>query len=142
MAIARHAHARRRLAADRQFTGAGGDRPRHRAGRADRPRRHQVLASTSRRREYHARGGPVLVIRRRPGEILVIDGCIEIEILDAGSSSVKLGIPPPREIPVIRKEIQIAGDQNRAAAREISPTSLQYLLLALKTAETQAISPL
>ncbi len=84
----------------------------------------------------------MLVIRRRPGEILVIDGCIEIEILDAGSSSVKLGIRAPREIPVIRKEIQIAGDQNRAAAREISPTSLQYLLLALKTAETQAISPL
>jgi len=59
----------------------------------------------------------MLVIRRRRGEILVIGGNIEIEILDAGNSSVKLGIRAPREIAVVRKEIQLTYDQNLAAAR-------------------------
>lgn len=84
----------------------------------------------------------MLVIRRRRGETLVIGGEIEIEILDAGASSVKLGIRAPREIPVVRKEIQLTCDQNRAASQDVSSISLHNLLRALKPDKSRAISTL
>jgi len=47
----------------------------------------------------------VLVIRRRLGEALLIGGEVEIEILEATASQVKLGIRGPCRITVLRKEI-------------------------------------
>ena len=84
----------------------------------------------------------MLVIRRRRGETLVIGGNIEVEILDAGNSSVKLGIRAPREIAVVRKEILLTHDQNLAAARSTDPDALKDLLLALKADPAATISPL
>ena len=60
----------------------------------------------------------MLVIRRRPGETLVIGEDIEIEILDTEALHVKLGIRAPKPVMVLRKEIQITGQQNLAAAKE------------------------
>lgn len=77
----------------------------------------------------------MLVIRRRPGECVVIGGDIEVEILDATSSHVKLGIRAPRSVSVLRKEIQLTGEQNRVSAQDLSPESVGRLgksLLALK----------
>ncbi len=59
----------------------------------------------------------MLVIRRRPGEALLIGDDVEVEILDIMGSQVKVGIRAPREITVLRKEIRLTIDQNRAAAR-------------------------
>ena len=58
----------------------------------------------------------MLVIRRRPGETLVIGGDIEVEVLASTSSQVKLGIRAPREINVVRREILVVGEQNRVSA--------------------------
>jgi carbon storage regulator len=69
----------------------------------------------------------MLVIRRRPGEILVISEDIEIEILEASSSQVKLGIRAPKCVLVIRKEIQTTRRQNLEAAEEISPATLERI---------------
>ena len=69
----------------------------------------------------------MLVIRRRPGEAVVIDGGIEIEILDSSASQVKLGIRAPRSVAVLRKEIQVAAEQNRAAARGLNPGAIGRL---------------
>jgi carbon storage regulator CsrA len=41
---------------------------------------------------------------------------IEIELLEVNSQSVKLGIRAPRTTMILRKELKVAGDQNRAAA--------------------------
>jgi carbon storage regulator len=76
----------------------------------------------------------MLVIRRRRGETLVIGDNVEIEVLDAGGSSVKLGIRAPREIAIVRKEILVTGAQNQAAARESSPDAIKNLLAALQPA--------
>ena len=84
----------------------------------------------------------MLVIRRRRGETLVIGGNIEIEILESSSSSVKIGIRAPREIAVVRKEIQLTYDQNLAAARPTDPDALKDLLLALKASPSATISAL
>ena len=62
----------------------------------------------------------MLVIRRKIGQTLVIGEDVEVEILDAAGSSVKLGIRAPRSVAVARKEIRVVGEQNRAAARPVA----------------------
>lgn len=74
----------------------------------------------------------MLVIRRRPGEIVLIGPEIEIEILDSSGSHVKLGIRAPKDVLVLRKEIQLTQQQNLAASREVSPTALDRLLDTLR----------
>jgi carbon storage regulator len=69
----------------------------------------------------------MLVIRRRAGEAFLINGNIEIEILEVGSKQVKLGIVAPKEISILRKEIHITGKQNQAASRHISSLELASL---------------
>jgi len=74
----------------------------------------------------------VLVIRRRAGESLMIGDAIEIEILECGSSFVKVGIRAPKEVVVLRKEIHVTGRQNHLAAREVSPSEITRLLKTLR----------
>jgi carbon storage regulator len=84
----------------------------------------------------------MLVIRRRPGEALVIGDEIEVEILDSSPSKVKLGIRAPKSIAVMRKEIYVVGQQNQAASREISGPAVEKLLASLKKPPAKPISPL
>jgi carbon storage regulator len=84
----------------------------------------------------------MLVIRRRSGEALLIGDDIEIEILETGSSQVKLGIRAPMNIVVLRKEIRITGEQNVAASKEKSGTAVKSLLHALKKQEDSPIRAL
>ncbi len=83
----------------------------------------------------------MLVIRRRPGESLVIGEDVEIEILDASPSQVKLGIRAPKSVPILRKEIQLTRDQNLAAARELASLDLQRLADSLKNSLPEPIRP-
>jgi carbon storage regulator len=84
----------------------------------------------------------MLVIRRRSGEALLIGGDIEIEILDTGSSHVTLGIRAPKNVVVLRKEIQITGQENVAASKEKSGAAVNSLLDALKKREPSPIRAL
>jgi carbon storage regulator len=84
----------------------------------------------------------MLVIRRRAGEALLIGEDIEIEILDTSGSSVKLGIRAPKHIVVLRKEIQITGQQNLAASKEKSGAAVNSLLRTLKKREPSPIRAL
>jgi len=65
----------------------------------------------------------MLVIRRRAGESILIAGDIEVEVLETSPTRVKLGITAPKEVIVLRKEVRLTEDHNRAAAQEI-PLSL------------------
>jgi carbon storage regulator len=84
----------------------------------------------------------MLVIRRRPGESLMIGEDVEIEILDSTPSQVKLGIRAPRSVAVLRKEIHVVGQQNRTASQEFSKQAARKLLATLKKPLVQPISPL
>ncbi len=84
----------------------------------------------------------MLVIRRRAGETLLIGEEIEIEILETGSSQVKLGIRAPKHVIVLRKEIQITGQENVLAAKEKSGETLNSLLKTLKKRGESPISAL
>jgi carbon storage regulator len=84
----------------------------------------------------------MLVIRRRPGETLLVGSEIEIEVLEIAGSQVKLGIRAPKQVLVLRKEIQIAGAENIAAAQEKSGAVLNSLLDRLKKRDPSPISPM
>jgi carbon storage regulator len=77
----------------------------------------------------------MLVIRRRAGESLLIGDDIEVEILGLTQGQVKLGIRAPKTIPILRKEVRLAGDQNREAAGLGSLESLENLLRILRDGE-------
>jgi carbon storage regulator len=74
----------------------------------------------------------MLVIRRRAGEAVLIGDTVEITIVDVTASRVKLGIEAPVDIPILRKEIQLAARQNVAAAEGASPADVEMLLAALR----------
>jgi carbon storage regulator len=48
----------------------------------------------------------MLVLSRKTGESIVIDGRIVVKVLDIGRGRVQLGIDAPREIPVERSELR------------------------------------
>ena len=72
----------------------------------------------------------MLVIRRRAGESILITDDVEIEVLEITPTRVKLGIKAPKEVPVLRKEVRLTQDHNRAAAQEV-PLHLLTPLLSL-----------
>ncbi len=71
----------------------------------------------------------MLIIRRRRGESIVIGEDIEIEILETSPTQVKLGISAPKEVIVLRSEIRVTRDVNRAASTQSpDPDKLSQLV--------------
>jgi len=75
----------------------------------------------------------MLVISRRAGESILIGEDVEIEVLETGSGRVKLGIKAPRAVPVLRNEVRLTRDQNRAAAQEVPLDRLATALAQLRS---------
>ena len=69
----------------------------------------------------------MLVLRRRAGESLMIGDDVEIEFLEVNSQGVKLGIRAPREITILRKELQLTRMQNEAAAADVDLGKLNWV---------------
>jgi carbon storage regulator len=61
----------------------------------------------------------MLILRRRPGESLLIGEEVEIEFLETGPWGVKVGIHAPRGITILRKELRMVQEANCAAARRV-----------------------
>ena len=55
----------------------------------------------------------MLVLSRRKDESIVIDGRIEVTIVDIRSRRVSVGITAPKDITVHRKEIQDKIEKNK-----------------------------
>jgi len=47
----------------------------------------------------------MLILSRKPGESIVIDGKIVVKIVRLEGDMVKIGIEAPREVPVHRQEV-------------------------------------
>lgn len=47
----------------------------------------------------------MLVLTRRIGETLIIDGDIEVTLLGVGGIQVKIGIDAPEEVEIVRDEL-------------------------------------
>jgi carbon storage regulator len=86
----------------------------------------------------------VLIIRRRRGESIVIGEDIEIEILETSPTQVKLGISAPKDVTVLRSEIRVTREVNRAASEQpADPEKLSFLIEQLRenTLPADGISP-
>ncbi len=56
----------------------------------------------------------MLVLSRRPGEEIVIDGTIRVTVVEIRGNQVRLGITAPPSVPVDRQEVH---DRRSAAVR-------------------------
>ena len=75
----------------------------------------------------------MLIIRRRRGESIVIGEDIEIEILETTPTQVKLGISAPKDVTVLRSEIRVTRDANRAASQPVAdPGRISQLVETLR----------
>jgi len=58
----------------------------------------------------------MLILNRRPGSAILIDGGIRIVVLSVDNGSVRLGIEAPEGITILREEIVAAvAEENRRA---------------------------
>ena len=68
----------------------------------------------------------MLVITRKSGESIVINGNIEVTVVGITKDGVRLGIEAPREVQVHRREVfEAIAEANRAAAIPSSRTPVQ-----------------
>jgi len=74
----------------------------------------------------------MLLIRRRPQESILIGDSIEIQVLEISRGQVKLGVTAPTEVLILRKEILLTENENRAASRSISGANLEALVQAFR----------
>lgn len=61
----------------------------------------------------------MLILSRKPGESILIDGGIRIVVLGADAGAVRLGIEAPSSVGIVREEVveRIAEENRRAGAR-------------------------
>ncbi|OBR63556.1 carbon storage regulator [Paenibacillus oryzae] len=58
----------------------------------------------------------MLVLSRKSGESLIIDGDIEVTILEVSNDVVKVGIKAPKEVGILRKELYAEVERNNLSA--------------------------
>jgi len=73
----------------------------------------------------------MLVMRRRAGESFLLGEEIEVQVLQVAGTRVKLGIIAPPSVVIVRREVQITQDENRTAARSVTPGAVRSLLESL-----------
>jgi len=66
----------------------------------------------------------MLVLRRRIGEEIVIDGHIRVQVVEIHQGKVRLGITAPESVAVLRREIldRLAREQEAAVAAPVATT--------------------
>ena len=79
----------------------------------------------------------MLVIRRRPGESILVGDDVEIQILEVGPTRVKLGIVAPQQVTVLRSESKLTKEQNLAAAGGVTESGIRGLLRSLSRASVE-----
>ena len=71
----------------------------------------------------------MLILTRKPGESIVIDGNIVVTYLEQRGGQVRIGVDAPRAVKIYRQEVydQIKAE-NQQAAKSIDPQSAEELL--------------
>ena len=76
----------------------------------------------------------MLVLSRKPGEVITIGNSIKITVISYDRGIVRLGIEAPKSIPVHRKEVY---DKIVETNKESSSTQFEELKNLLKDADVQ-----
>ena len=74
----------------------------------------------------------MLVLQRKKGESLIIDGNISITIVDIGNERVKISIDAPKDISILRAELVEAASANKEALESEKPVDISVLNKFLK----------
>ncbi len=74
----------------------------------------------------------MLILTRKLGESVVLDGGIEIKITELSGSQVKLGITAPPAVKVYRGELYTTIQENQSAAYEVDVNAIRDLLQQMK----------
>lgn len=53
----------------------------------------------------------MLVLSRKPGERIMIGDDITLTVVRLGPNNVRLGIEAPRNMPIVREELQMEGEE-------------------------------
>lgn len=80
----------------------------------------------------------MLILTRKAGESLVLDGGIEIKITEVYADKVRIGIEAPANVKVYRKELYATVQENQSAAHTASPVALKGLLSQVAKAAPEA----
>lgn len=73
----------------------------------------------------------MLILTRKKGESIIIDGNIEVTIIESSDGKVKLGIEAPKNIDIHRKEVhESIQEENKSAkySNKIDISSLKNFL--------------
>ena len=71
----------------------------------------------------------MLILSRKPGESIVIDGRIHVKIVRVEGDAVKVGVLAPADVPVHRFEVYEEIQQSNQQALTRQPTALPKLPL-------------
>lgn len=74
----------------------------------------------------------MLVLTRKCEESLLINGTIEIKIIEISGDKVKMGIQAPGNVKILRKELYQTIRENQQAASPVVSDSLKDMLHHLK----------
>lgn len=71
----------------------------------------------------------MLILNRRPGEAIVIDGGIRVIVLACDRRGVRLGLEAPESVRIQREELvsQVTAENKRARAAHVAPEVLAGL---------------
>ena len=69
----------------------------------------------------------MLALTRKKGESLIIDGKIEVKILEVHGDKVRIGVNAPKEITVFREEIYSMIKESNQEATVANPETLKML---------------
>jgi carbon storage regulator len=71
----------------------------------------------------------VLILSRRDGDSIIIDGGIRVVVLECDRRGVRLGIEAPPDVRILRGEIvnQIANENQRATATQDAKSWLEMI---------------
>ena len=84
----------------------------------------------------------MLILSRKSGESLVIDGRVIVKIIRTDGDTVKVGIEAPANIPVHRQEVyEEIQKANREAANQAPLTKLPSLVTPKKPSGSTPLKP-
>ena len=69
----------------------------------------------------------MLALTRKKGESLIIDGKIEVKILEVHGDKVRIGVNAPKEITVFREEVYNMIKESNQEATVANPETLKML---------------
>lgn len=72
----------------------------------------------------------MLILSRKKEESIIIDGHIEIKILDSSDGKVKIGIEAPETVKILRKEVidRVIEENKEASSKKIAKKELETLM--------------